>query len=285
MKVLLIGANGQLGKTLRESVPKEIELVALDLPDIDITDLQQVESTIAETRPDIIVNSAAYTAVDRAEEEPEVAIAVNAIGPKNLAMAAKHCGARLIHVSTDYVFDGTAGTPYTPHTGCNPLGIYGKSKRQGELNILDAMDNFVIIRTSWLYSKYGNNFVLTMLRLMREREQLNIVADQIGGPTWTFSLAQAIWKLSLKNNLSGIFHFSNAGVASWYDFAIAIQEEAVLLGRLKKWIPIDPIRTERYPTPAKRPLYTVLDCTRTWHDFDISPIHWRVALRLMLKEL
>jgi dTDP-4-dehydrorhamnose reductase len=284
MKILIIGSKGQLGTTLTQSVPDEITCTALDLPEFDITDAQQVESVVVGIEPDVIINASAYTAVDKAEEEVELAFAVNAKGPKNLALAARQTGSRLIHISTDYVFDGTACTPYMPDAPCNPLGVYGKSKREGEVNILSLLDDAVMVRTSWLYSQYGTNFVLTMLRLMKERDQLKVVADQIGAPTWAGTLAKAIWAFVDKPEISGIFHWSDAGVASWYDFAVAIQEEGIKRGLLNRAIPIHPVRTDQFPTPAARPAYSLLDCTAAWKALGIDPIHWRVAIGRMLDD-
>jgi dTDP-4-dehydrorhamnose reductase len=282
MKALIVGGKGQLGTTLTQTVPDGIEYRSLDLPEFDTTDPKNVEATIGDEQPDVIINASAYTAVDRAEEEVDLAFRVNATGPKNLALAARKAGSRLIHVSTDYVFDGTACTPYPPQAPCTPLGVYGKSKRQGEINILEVIDDPLIIRTSWLYSQYGNNFVLTMLRLMKERDEIKVVADQIGAPTWASTLAAAIWAAVGKSQLKGIYHWSDAGVASWYDFAVAIQEEALSQGNLTSVIPIHPIRTDQFPTQVPRPAYSVLDSTASWSDFDTEPMHWRAALRQML---
>ncbi len=282
MKALIIGGLGQLGKTLTQTVPDAIECRPLDLPEFDVTNFDAVDAVVNAERPDVIINASAYTAVDQAEANVELAFGVNATGPKHLAVAAEQSRARLIHISTDYVFDGTACTPYSPQAPCRPLGVYGQSKRKGELNILGVVDNSVIIRTSWLYSPYGNNFVLTMLRLMGARDELKVVADQVGSPTWATTLARAIWTVAGNEQLTGIYHWSDAGVASWYDFAVAIQEEAFGLGMLTQSIPIHPITTDHFPTPAKRPSYSVLDCTRTWLDFKAEPLHWRSALRQML---
>ena len=284
MKALIIGGKGQLGTTLTQTVPTSIACRSLDLPEIDITDAKAVEAVVGDETPDVIINASAYTAVDRAEEEVDLAFAVNATGPKNIALAAKKTGARLIHVSTDYVFDGTACTPYPPEASCSPLGVYGKSKRQGEINVLDVIDDPVIIRTSWLYSQYGNNFVLTMLWLMNQREELKVVADQIGGPTWATTLAGAIWKTVAKTDLNGIFHWTDAGVTSWYDFAVAIEEEALDRGLISNPVPIHPITTAEYPTLTTRPSYSVLDSTASWRVLGIEPTQWRVALRQMLDQ-
>lgn len=285
MKAIIIGATGQLGTTLTQTAPGTIECLSLDLPEIDITDADALDNVVGDETPDVIINASAYTAVDRAEEEVDLAFAVNATGPRNIALAARKAGARLIHVSTDYVFDGTACTPYPPEAPCSPLGVYGKSKRQGEINVLDVIDDLVIVRTSWLYSQYGNNFVLTMLRLMNQRDELKVVADQVGGPTWASTLAAVIWAVVGKTNLKGTYHWSDAGVASWYDFAVAIQEEALDRGLIGKAIPIHPITTAEYPTPTTRPAYSVLNCSASWRDLGIGPTQWRVALRRMLDQL
>lgn len=285
MKVLIVGAGGQLGRTLADTAPEEVALQRLDLPDCDITDENSVRRHVGAAAPDFIVNAAAYTAVDRAESEAELAFAVNAAGAGHLARAARQAGARLVHVSTDYVFDGGANTPYAPEAECRPLGVYGRSKRQGEIAVLEILADALILRTAWLYSRHGANFVGTMLRLMAAKPQLSVVADQVGAPTWAGTLAAAIWAAARRPALKGIYHWTDAGVASWYDFAVAIQEEALALGKLARPIPILPIRTADYPTAARRPAYSVLDCARAWRDFHLAPIHWREALRRMLREL
>lgn len=283
MKVLVIGGNGQLGKTLADTVPGPVEFNSLDLPDIDITRKDSVDAVLSREKPDVVINAAAYTAVDKAEKEPDTAFAINARGPENLALFAKKHNIRLIQVSTDYVFDGRGCTPYTPDAPCRPLGVYGKSKHEGEIKVQSILDRFIILRTSWLYGRYGSNFVLTMLRLMKEKESLGVVFDQVGSPTWTGTLADMIWKIVNRPELSGIYHCADAGVASWYDFAVAIQEEAVRLGILDTKIPISPILTSDYPTPAKRPAYSVLDCTTTWRDTGTkNPVHWQSALHMMM---
>jgi dTDP-4-dehydrorhamnose reductase len=282
MKIIVIGAKGQLGTTLAQTVPDGAQCLCLDLPEMDITRAVAIEALVARERPDVIINASAYTAVDRAEQEPEAAFAVNATGPKNLALAAKKFGCRLIHVSTDYVFSGTACTPYPPDAPCEPIGVYGRSKRQGEIEIASVRDDFVVVRTSWLYSRYGSNFVKTMLRLMRERDHVRVVMDQVGSPTWAGTLAAAVWAVSAKPDLKGFLHWSDAGAASWYDLAVAIQEEALAHGIIDRTIPIHPIRTDQYPTLARRPAYSVLDCSDAWRALNIQPLHWRAALRRML---
>lgn len=285
MKVLITGARGQAGHELCRSAPSHVELLCLDRNRLDIADEAAVERTVRTERPALIINAAAYTAVDKAETEREQAFAVNATGTANLATAAAASGARLIHISTDFVFDGAKSSPYRPEDQANPLNVYGAGKLAGELTALERCPGVLIVRTGWLYSAHGNNFVKTMLRLMGEREQLTVVADQIGTPTWVGSLAEAIWTAAAKPELRGIYHWSDAGVASWYDFALAIMEEALELGLLARAIPIIPIATADYPTPARRPAYSVLDKSAAWRDFAISGQHWRVCLRRMLKEL
>jgi dTDP-4-dehydrorhamnose reductase len=285
VKVLIVGGNGQLGTTLVQTAPETLTIRSLDLPAFDVTNLDDVQATVAAERPDVIVNASAYTAVDRAEEEADLAFRINAAGPRNLACSAKESGARLIHVSTDYVFDGTACSPYPPDAPCNPLGVYGKSKREGEIGVLNEMENAVIIRTAWLYSQYGSNFALTILRLLKEKPELNVIADQVGSPTLAFTLARAIWKTVEKKDLKGIFHWTDAGVTSWYDFAVAIAEEALARGLICKLVPIHPITTAEYPTMVTRPAYSVLDSTAFRCALGLAPMQWRVALRQMLDTL
>jgi dTDP-4-dehydrorhamnose reductase len=286
VKVLVTGAGGQAGTELQRTAPKHVDLVCADSKRIDLTNPAQIEAVVREIAPNLIINAAAYTAVDKAESERERAYAVNAAGIGHLAAAAHATGARLIHISTDFVFDGMKSTPYLPSDPTNPLGVYGASKREGERLVSErSSGTALIVRTAWLYSPHGNNFAKTMLRLMRERDQVGVVADQTGTPTSARSLAEALWAAAERPALTGIYHWSDAGVASWYDFAVAIQEEALSIGFLSRPIPIRPIRTEDYPTPARRPGYSVLDKTATWADFGIDGKHWRACLRTTMEEL
>jgi dTDP-4-dehydrorhamnose reductase len=286
MKVLITGANGQLGRSLQQAAPDGYELVALDRSRLDISDNIAVTAAVEEATPDVVINAAAYTAVDRAESEREQAYAVNATGPKNLAQAAAKYDARLIHISTDFVFDGQSTQPYRPDDATNPLGVYGHSKLEGEREVAGSgLDRWLIVRTSWVYAAQGSNFVSTMLRLMNERDQVNVVCDQAGTPTWARSLAHTLWKAVANDDLRGIYHWSDAGTASWYDFAVAIQEEALQRGLLSRSAGIAPIRSELYPTAAKRPRFSVLDKTNTYKDFDLNAIHWRVNLRAAMQEI
>jgi len=284
-KVLITGADGQLGYELQQSVPSHYDLIITDKDILDITNENAVNGFVAENHIDVIINAAAYTAVDKAEEETELAIAINTTGAANLARATKENNCKLVQVSTDFVFDGKNCSPYLVSEETNPEGYYGKTKQDGDNHVLQILgDDALIIRTSWLYSAHGNNFVKTMLRFMAEREELGIISDQVGTPTWANSLANAIWK-AIELNTTGIHHWSDAGVASWYDFAYAIMEEGVASGFLEKTIKLNPITTADYPTPASRPCYSVMDKTTTWEALDMQSEHWRVALRKMLIEL
>jgi dTDP-4-dehydrorhamnose reductase len=233
--------------------------------------------------PDVIVNAAAYTAVDLSESEPEIAASVNVEGTRNIAAASRNVGARFIHISTDFVFDGESTKPYTPDAVTNPLNVYGRTKRDGELAALEETSGAaIVIRTSWLYSNTGTNFVKTMLRLMDERDELSVVADQIGTPTWADSLAEVVWAFARTPEHSGVFHWCDGGATSWHGFATRIQKEALALGLLNKAIPIHAINTKDYPAAAKRPLYTVLDCSATHNAINIRPAKWEANLHQML---
>ena len=284
MKVLVTGANGQLGSELKATCPAHFELILTDANELDITNTVQIQQNLAQTQPDILINAAAYTAVDKAETDTALAFAINATAVEYLAQATAQQHIYFLQISTDFVFDGTASTPYTTDAALNPLGVYGASKAQGEQLTQQVNPQAAIVRTSWLYSAYAANFVKTMLRLMAEREQLGVIADQIGTPTWTNTLAQTLWQFC-KQRPSGIWHCADNGVASWYDFAVAIQEEALVLGLLSKTIPIKPLRTAQYPTPAKRPAYSVMDKQATETLLGATLPHWRVSLRSMLKQL
>jgi dTDP-4-dehydrorhamnose reductase len=281
MKVLITGANGQLGHALQETAPEGVEIIATDIAELDICDAKAVNAFVAAERPDAIFNAAAYTAVDKAESEEELAQKLNADAVANLAAAAREIGARFVHVSTDFVFDGLYGIPYPPDAPTAPLGAYGRTKRAGELA---AGKDALIVRTAWVYGNRGGNFVRTMLRLMAERDEVRVVADQIGTPTYASSLARALWSLNAQD-ATGLFHFTDSGAASWYDFAVAIQEEALAIGLLDRAVPVLPIATSDYPTPARRPHYSVLDKSSTIALLGAAPPHWRANLRTMLKDI
>ncbi|MEO6091469.1 MAG: dTDP-4-dehydrorhamnose reductase [Novosphingobium sp.] len=281
MRALVAGGGGQLGRGLSLTAPTSVELASHGSDTLDITDPASVAAAIADFNPSHIFNAAAYTAVDKAESEEEAAFAVNATGVRILAEAAQAAGARLVHVSTDFVFDGRSGAPYAPDAVTNPLGAYGRTKLAGE-NF--ASGDALIVRTGWVYAPTGGNFVRTMLRLMRERPEVRVVADQIGTPTYAPGLAAALWALAAQG-VSGTYHYSDAGAASWYDFAVAIQEEALAAALLDHAVPVIPIATADYPTPAARPSYSVLDKTSTFAALGGPAPHWREHLRIMIAEV
>jgi dTDP-4-dehydrorhamnose reductase len=280
MKVLIAGSAGQLGRALQATAPAGVTILAPAEADFDILDAGKVRATVAETRPDLVINAAAYTAVDKAESDSEMAEAVNGIAAGTLAAAAAAVGARVAHVSTDFVFDGRSPDPILPDAEPAPLGVYGATKLSGERQVLAAHPAPLILRTAWVYAAQGNNFVHTMLRLMRERPEIRVVSDQVGTPTHADSLARAIWALDAAR-LAGIHHWTDAGVASWYDFAVAIHDEALALGLLERPVAVVPIRTSDYPTPARRPAMSVLDKGSSWAVTGPAA-HWRAELRLAL---
>jgi dTDP-4-dehydrorhamnose reductase len=279
MKVLIVGGKGQLGRGLAATAPEGAEIVSHDIDTLDITDKASVDAALAEIRPALLLNAAAYTAVDKAESDEAAAHAVNATAVGLLADAARGVGARFVHVSTDFVFDGKAGTPYAPEATPNPLGAYGRTKLAGELL---AGPDALIVRTAWVYAPTGGNFVRTMLRLMGERPEVRVVADQVGTPTYAPGLAAALWTLAGKG-VTDTHHYTDAGAASWYDFAVAIQEEAIVAGLLDKAVPVIPIASREYPTPAVRPSYSILDKTSCYAALGGPVPHWRVNLRIMME--
>ncbi len=285
MRVLITGKNGQVGNDLVKTVPKGIDLYPFGHNDLDITCETTISTKLNEIKPDYIINAAAYTAVVRAEKEHKQATLVNTTAAGYLSAAAKEVAAKFLHISTDFVFDGLQSSPYQPDTPANPFSIYGESKANGEALVRKYFAaGSIILRTSWVYSTTGHNFVKTMLNLMRDRDELQVVCDQVGTPTWSKNLALTIWAMVTNNAHSGIYHWSDAGVASWYDFAIAIYEEALNFQLLDKTIKIIPVSTSQYPTPAKRPAYSVLDSSLTNKIWGVQQEHWRQALRKMLIE-
>jgi len=286
MRVLVLGAGGQVGQAVARTVPRGHEVIAKTRAELDIGDSSAVDRAVAAARPDWVVNAGAYTAVDLAEDEPAKAAAVNDTAVGLLAEAAGRAGSRLVHLSTDFVFDGTSGRAYRPGDAPRPVSVYGATKLGGESRVLGSDCGGIVLRTAWVYASAGRNFVLTMLRLMREREQVRVVCDQIGAPTWASGLARAVWALIDVGAAAGIYHWTDLGVASWYDFAVAIQEEALARGLLKRAAEIVPIATSDYPTRARRPAFSVLDASGTRAVAPAAPaVHWRGNLRTMLDEL
>ena len=298
MKVLLTGAAGQLGQALLASAPQGLELLASsrsgggDLLALDLSDPSACKAAVEEYRPDWVINAGAYTAVDKAESEQELAEAVNAGAPEALAAALKQRNGRLLQLSTDFVFNGRQGAPYRTDQPRDPLGVYGATKARGEEAVEAAFgcngDGF-ILRTSWVMGPVGRNFALTMLRLHREKDELNVVADQVGCPSSTLNLASACWQAIQRRSegieLSPVMHWSDAGAASWYDVAVAVGELGVELGLLKQTACVNPITTIDFPTPARRPAYSLLDCQGSRQDLDLKAEHWRSALRDVLKNV
>lgn len=283
MRVLVLGA-GQIGTAVLKAAPTGHEVIGRAHAQLDIVDARAVAAKLAEIKADWIVNAAGYTAVDQADDEADAARAVNDTAVAALAQAAARAGGRLLHLSTDFVFDGKSGRPYRPTDATHPLNVYGATKRAGELHVLEAGSG-IVVRTSWVYASMGRNFVLTMLKLMNERERINVVCDQIGSPTWAMSAAAAIWALIEVGPPGGIYHWSDLGVASWYDFAVAIQEEALTRGLLTSAAAIVPVASAAYAARAVRPSFSVLDTSGTRGLIGAPAFHWRANLRKMLDEL
>ena len=290
MKVLLTGAGGQLGQALIASAPQELDLVATSRKELDLSNPEACRAAVQQLQPDWVLNAGAYTAVDKAESEPELAHSVNAGAPEAFAHALEQQGGRLLQISTDFVFNGTQATPYQPEQAREPLGVYGASKAAGEAavqSILGTSERGLILRTSWVIGPVGKNFALTMLRLHRERDQLGVVADQVGCPTSTLTLAQACWRtlqIADKSELPAVMHWSDAGAASWYDVAVAVGRLGAELGLIDTPAEVQPITTADYPTPAERPAYSLLDCTGTRAALQLNGQHWQHALRDVLQQ-
>lgn len=284
MRVLVTGARGQVGAAFAAAAPKNWTIVALARADLDVGDKDQVAAVVGDARPDLVFNAAAYTAVDRAESEPEAAFRANRDGAAHLAAAAAKAGARMVHVSTDFVFAGESGRAYRPDDEANPGCVYGASKLAGERSVRAVAPDALIVRTAWVYAVRGNNFVRSMLRLMAERGEVRVVADQIGTPTSAGALAGGVLGL-IGAGARGVWHYTDAGVASWYDFAVAIAEEAAAAGLLARAPRVIPITTADYPTAARRPAFSVLDKSRTWEMLGGPAPHWRDSLRRVLGEI
>lgn len=281
--ILLVGAGGQLGRALRVVAGvRDLPLHALDHAALDVTDAGAVAAAVDHYRPAWVVNAAAYTAVDRAESEPVRAHAVNADGAANLARAAHAVNARLVHVSTDFVFDGERSRPYRPDDAPNPVNVYGASKLAGERAVREILgEDALVLRTAWVYSLQGPSFLTTMLRLLRERDEVHVVEDQVGTPTSAASVAEAVLA-AMEQNLRGVHHCTDAGIASWYDFAVAIAELARAEGLLEEHAPLVPIPAAEFPAEARRPAYSVLDRAASRAVLGLAPVHWRAALAACL---
>lgn len=284
MKFIVLGANGQLGSELKEKAQhySEHHFLFSDIEEVDITKSSDIEEYIQNNPCDVVINAAAYTAVDKAETEKEKALAINVSAVNNLALLSKKYRFFLIHISTDYVFDGKAYLPYKENDTTHPLSVYGETKLQGESALQNTLTRGAIVRTSWLYSSYGNNFLKTIMRLSKERSLINVVFDQIGTPAYAADLAEAVLTIGIQNHLVKnleIYHYSNEGVASWYDFAHEI------LRLTQSQTTIIPIESKDFPTPAKRPFYSVLNKSKIKKDFNITIPHWKESLILCLNKL
>ena len=285
--ILLVGKNGQVGWELRRTLAPMARVLAVDFPEIDLTDVAATRRLVLDNKPNVVINAAAYTAVDKAESETKVAQLINSVAPGVLAEAAKHVGAWMVHYSTDYVFDGTKNTPYVETDAPNPLGAYGRTKLEGDQAVRAAGGNHLIFRLCWVYGARGQNFLLTMQRLAREREKLRVVKDQVGCPTWSRMIAEGT-SLALRHALAaqdaaaftGTYHLAASGITSWHGFASRIIELMPEAGRRCR--EVEAIATAEYPTPAKRPAYSVLDCGKLKKTFGIQLPDWEESLGLVL---
>ena len=284
-RALVLGAGGQLGSALMATAPEGVSATGVTRHECDISNPDAVRQCVNDFDPEWVINAAAYTAVDEAEDFPERAYAINADGPGYLAQACAASGIRVLHVSTDFVFDGKTGSPYPTDAVAAPLGGYGESKWRGEQAVEASGANHVMVRTSWVYAASGRNFVLTMLRLMRERKVVHVVNDQTGAPTLARGLAEVCWALVRHPEAQGTFHWSDAGSITWYEFACGIRDEALSLGLLTAAVSVEPIPAEAFPTKAQRPAYSVLDATGTVATLGVMQRPWRDALRDMLGSL
>lgn len=286
MKIMITGAKGQLGQALVASKPNNVLLYPFGHHELDLSNSNKIHECITSVQPDWIINTAAMTHVDEAEKNKEQCFAINAEAVHQIALAAQISGARLLHISTDYVFDGKQGSPYLPDATVNPINVYGESKALAEKWVTMLLPNQGwILRPTWIYSASGGLFVNTVLRLLQEKERLQIVDDQIATPTSVDELVKFIWKMIQLEPASGIYHFTDAGLASRYDFAVAIAEEALSLGILSIKKPILPVSSSHFPTPAKRPAFSVLDKHSSWAACDYTPVHWREALEISLRKM
>jgi dTDP-4-dehydrorhamnose reductase len=287
VRVLITGASGQVGRALLDTTPALAEILALTREQLDITDGAAVQRAVTEFTPTVVINAAAYTAVDRAEGDAAAATAVNATGPRHLAEAVWNItGARLVQLSTDYVFDGLKSGPYMPRDPTNPASVYGRTKLAGEQAVREVLaGKAVVLRTSWIYAAVGKNFLLTMLRLMREQGAVRVVSDQRGAPTVAASVARALWRIAELPAINGVLHWTDEGTASWYEFACAIAEEALAARLLPKAPVVTAISTSEYPTPARRPPNSVLDLRESLIRLKLRPTPWRESLRTTLKDL
>jgi dTDP-4-dehydrorhamnose reductase len=283
--VLVLGALGQVGKALHRTAPESTTVIGRDLPQTDICQRDSVARAIDESRPDLIINCAAFTKVDDAETRPDEALAANGVAPGVLAALARQSGVRLFHLSTDYVFDGRAHTPYLPDDPTGPLSVYGATKLEGERRVVDEAPDSVIVRTAWVHTGGGVNFINTVVRLLSAGTPMRVVDDQVGTPTRAEHLATALWHIADRKDVHGILHFTDAGVASWFDVAAVVEETLRNAGRLGMGAGVLPARTEEFPRPARRPQFSVLDKHASWRTIGFVPPHWRQGVIASTMEL
>lgn len=285
VRALILGASGQAGQALLATAPPSISLVSLDAGDADVCDADAIERAVADAKPGVIINCAAFTNVDEAESHADEAFQVNSIGAENVAQSARRHDARVIHISTDYVFDGESHAPYAVDAPTAPLSVYGSTKLEAERRVAASGASYVILRTAWLHSHGGANFVRTTLRVLGTGRVMRVVDDQIGTPTRARHLAHALWRIVERPSLSGILHFTDSGVASWFDVATAIMDTLGEAGKLPSGADVVPIVSEEYPTPARRPRYSVLDKHESWRAIGYTPPHWRHGVIATTHEL
>jgi dTDP-4-dehydrorhamnose reductase len=284
-RALIFGAGGQLGSALRETTPQDAIVTAVDLVDADVRDGDAVERLFQATRPNVVFNCAAYTNVDGAEAASDEATATNGVAPGVIAIASKRVGAKLLHVSTDYVFDGTSSHPYSTAAVARPVNVYGATKLEGERRVLAADTRSVVIRTAWLHSGAGSNFVKTAVDILGSGTSMRAVDDQIGTPTRAAHLAVAMWRVAERPEICGLLHFTDAGVASWYDVAAAVRDALADAGRLPRGTTVEPIDSSQRASAAARPAYSVLDKHDCWRLIGYTPPHWRDGVVASVREL
>ena len=283
-RTLIFGASGQLGQALTCAGPADIEVIAHDSRTTDTRSREALRQAFRDVTPDCVINCSGYTGVDAAEENPEDAMEINAVAPGNIAECCREAGSRLVHISTDYVFDGKAGAPYATGASTAPLNQYGLSKQEGEKRVSEQLSSSVVLRTAWLHSGSKANFVATAARLLSQGITMSVVDDQVGTPTRALHLADAIWRIVKRPDISGVLHFTDAGVASWYDVAIAVRDALKGLDKLPVEVQVMPVGTESFPRPAIRPAISILDKRTTWAMLDYSPLHWREGVMNSTRE-
>ena len=286
MRALIPGSAGLIGTALRAQAPAGVEVIGLDIAELDITDAAAVQKAIDHYQPDVVLNAAGYLALDKAETDPDPCMRVNAEGPRNLARALASGEGRMMHLSTNYVFDGKSSVPYQPTDLAEPVSVYGVSKRDGEVAVLETLgERGTVVRTSWVHAKHGNSFLRTILKVLKERGTVRVVDDQLGTPTSAQSIDNTLWRAALDPSINGLYHWTHARLASWYDFAVLIPEDGVALRLLPETVTVIPITTAEYPLAAARPAYGVMAKQATVAALGVPPTHWRVNVRKTMEDI